>query len=320
MIMRSTRRLVVLLAATSLLAALPAAPAAAKLQIGISEQSPNMFTNKYFKPLKIHYARIVVPWNIMQRHDYWPRYFRAWLAGAKRMHVQPHVAFNIIDVKPKYFGKGPTVKQYAKMVKAFHKKYPQVTSFAPWNEENHQFQPTATVKHNNRGPKLAAAYYKALRRACPRCQILAADLLGSSNMHSWIKRFQRYYHGKATWGIHNYQDGNKPKAFKKTWTYLMTRYVKGKIWSTEAGGIVGFKTVSGRVAYKYNPKRALRAQKRIFKLVTDRRVRSRYQRIYIYNWTGSWTAKKRTNRWDSGLMSVSGKPRPTYYDLKRRTH
>ena len=317
--MRSTRRLLVLLAATSVFAALPAAPAPAKLQIGISEQSPNMFSNKYFKPLKIRYARIVVPWNIMQRHDYWPRYLRTWLAGAKKMHVQPHVAFNIIDVKPKYFKKGPSVKAYAKMVKAFHKKYPVVKSFAPWNEENHAFQPTSVLRHN-KGPKLAAGYYKALRRACRKCKILAVDLLGSSNMHTWIKRFRKYYKGRATWGIHNYQDGNKPKAFKKTWTYLMTRYVKGPIWSTEAGGIVGFKTVKGRVAYKYNPKRALRAQKRIFSLMNNRRVRKRYQRIYVYNWTGSWTAKKHSNRWDSGLMAVNGKPRPTYYDLKRRTH
>jgi len=93
----------------------------------------------------------------------------------------------------------------------------------------------------------------------------------------------------------------------------MTRYVKGKIWSTEAGGIVGFKTVSGRVAYKYNPKRALRAQKRIFSLVTNRRVRSRYQRIYIYNWYSPGLKKP---QWDSGLIDGSGKERKTYRTLK----
>jgi hypothetical protein len=319
MTMRSTRRLLVLLATTSVLAALPAAPAAAKLQIGISEQNANMFDSKYFKPLKIKYARIVVPWNIMKRKDYWPGYLKAWLAGAKRRGVEPHVAFNIIDVSPKYFGKGPTPKQYFKMAKAFHKKYPQVKSFAPWNEENHKFQPTAKLTRN-KGPKLAAAYYKALRRACPKCKILAADTLGDANLKTWIKRFRRYYKGAGTWGIHNYQDGNKPKAFRKTWTYLFTKMVRGKIWSTEAGGIVGFKTVSGRVAYKYNPKRALRAQKRIFKLMNNRKVRKRYQRVYIYNWHGSWTKKRHTNRWDSGLIALNGKPRPTYYDLKKRTH
>jgi hypothetical protein len=313
MTMRSTRRLLVLLAATSALAALPAAPATAKLQIGISEQSPNMFANKWFKPLKIKYARIVIPWNILQRHDYWPGYFKAWLAGAKRNRVEPHVAFNVQDLRPKYFGKGPSVKTYTKMVKAFHKKYPQVKSFAPWNEENHQFQPTA------KNPKLAAQYFKALKKNCKGCRVLAVDILGSPNMKSWLKRFRRYYKGSATWGIHNYQDGNKPKAFKKTWTYLITRYVKGPIWSTEAGGIVGFKTLDGRVAYKYDINRALRAQKRIFKLMSDRRVRSRYKRVYVYNWTGSWTKKKHANRWDSGLIAPNGKPRPTYYDLKKRT-
>jgi hypothetical protein len=309
--MRHVPRIIVLLAISAALV-VPAAPAAAKLQIGISEQHSEMFTSKYFKPLKVKYARIVVPWNIMSRHDYWPAYLRAWLAGAKKMHVQPHVAFNIVDVVPKYFGKGPTLGQYTKMVKAFHKKYKQVKVFAPWNEENHVFQPTA--KH----PKLAAQYYKILKKNCRGCTVLAADLLGDSNMKSWVKKFRRYYKGRGPWGIHNYQDGNKPKAFKKTWTYLFTKMVKGPIWSTEAGGLVGFKTTKGRVAYKYNLARQLRAQKLEFKLMWDKRVRSRYKRVYMYNWFGTWTAKKRTDRWDSGLIALNGKPRPSYYDLKRR--
>ena len=308
---RHVPKLLALLTVTAVMA-LPAAPATAKLQIGISEQHSEMFASKYFKPLKVKYARIVVPWNIMSRHDYWPAFFRAWLAGAKAQHVQPHVAFNIVDVVPKYFGKGPTLAQYTKMVKAFHKKYPVVKTFAPWNEENHVFQPTA--KH----PKLAAQYYKILKKNCRGCTVLAADLLGDKNMKSWVRRFRRSYHGSGPWGIHNYQDGNKPKAFKKTWTYLFTKMVKGPIWSTEAGGLVGFKTTSGRVAYRYSLARQLRAQKLEFKLMWDRRVRSRYKRVYMYNWFGTWTAKKRTDRWDSGLLALNGKPRPAYYDLKRR--
>ena len=302
--MRHVPRIIALLAISAALV-VPAAPATAKLQIGISEQNSTMFASKYFKPLHVKYARIVVPWNILTRKDYWPGYLQAWLDGAAANGVEPHVAFNIKDFSPASQGKGPTLGQYTKLVKGFRKKYKQVKVFAPWNEENHVFQPTA--KH----PKLAAQYYKILKKNCHGCTVLAADLLGDSNMKSWVKKFKRSYHGRGPWGIHNYQDGNKPKAFKKTWTYLFTRMVKGPIWSTEAGGLVGFKTTSGRVAYKYSLSRQLKAQKLEFKLMWDKRV-------YMYNWFGTWTKTKRLNRWDSGLVDVKGKPRPAYKDLKLR--
>ena len=314
---RHPLRAFALLALTTACLALPAAPAAAKLQIGISEQKNEMFSNKYFKPLKVKYARIVVPWNIMSRKDYWPAYLQAWLAGAKATGVEPHVAFNIQDVKPKYFGKGPTPKQYAAMFKKFHRKYKQVRVLTPWNEENHVFQVTA------RKPKLAYTYYKILRKQCRSCKILAADVLDDSNLTSWIKKFKRYYKGRGTWGIHNYQDANKHRSFRSSWTYKMTKLVKGDIWSTEAGGLVGFKTVKGRVAYKYSLTRQIKAQKYLFKLMRNSKVRKRYTRVYIHHYFGTWTkGGKKTNRWDSGLLnyskSLSGKPRPAYYDLKKQ--
>jgi hypothetical protein len=308
----SRRRALLALTLAAACLAVPAAPAAAKLRVGISEQNANMFSSRYFKPLKVKHGRIVVPWNIMTRKDYWPGYLKAWLAGAKRTKVEPHVAFNIIDIKPKYFGKGPTTKQYAKLIKAFRKKYKQVRVFTPWNEANHAFQPTA------RRPKLAADYYKILRRNCPSCKILAADVLDDSNLTTWIRRFERYYKGTGTWGLHNYQDANKHRSFRSSWTYKMATIVKGDIWSTEAGGIVGFKTVKGRVAYKYSHSRQLPAQRHLFRLMTDRRVRHRYKRVYIYNYFGTWTKTRKTNRWDSGILAVNRKPRPAYYDLKKR--
>jgi len=311
------RKLTLLTLALAVLA-VPAASAGAKLQIGISEQNPNMFHNKYFAPLRIKYARMVVPWNILTRKDYWPSYLQAWLDGAKATGVEPHIAFNIVDIKPKYFGKGPTPAQYLKMFKGFRKKYPQVRSFTPWNEENHAFQPTA------RKPKLAYSYYRMARKACPRCKILAADVLDDSNLTSWLRKYKRYYHGTGTWGIHNYQDANKHRAFSKSWTYTITKLVRGDIWSTEAGGLVGFKTTKGRVAYKYSLTRQRRAQKYLFTLMGNRKVRNRYKRVYIYDYYGTWTAGgKKTNRWDSGLLNYSatlnGKPRPAYYDLKKLT-
>ena len=289
-----------------------AAPAGAKIGIGISEQNPNVFANKYFKQLKLRYARIVVPWDITTRKDYWRGYLKAWLAGAKADHIQPHVAFGIKAIEPKYFGKGPTPKQYAKMFKRFRKRYPQVRTFSPWNEENHVFQPTA------RRPKLAAKYYRIVKKNCRGCKVLAADMLDDANLSSWLRRYKKAVGpSPRLWGLHNYQDANKHRSLKTSWTYQLTKLVRGDIWSTEAGGLVGFKTVKGRVAYKYSLSRQRRAQKYLFKLMANRRVRSRYKRVYVYNFFGTWSKRRKTNRWDSGLIGLNGKPRPAFRDLKK---
>src|SRR5688500_3544986 len=113
--------------------ALGAAPASAKLTVGISESNPHFFNDPYFKPLGVKHARMVVPWNILQRKDYWPAYLQLWLDNAAATGVEPHVAFNIIDYRPKYYGKGPTLGQYKKLIQGFRKKYPTVKSFTPWN-------------------------------------------------------------------------------------------------------------------------------------------------------------------------------------------
>jgi hypothetical protein len=289
-----------------------AAPAGAKLSVGISEQSSEMFTNKYFKPLKIRKARLVVPWNVLSRKDYWPAYLDAWLAGAKANGVEPHIAWNIADFSASKRGKGPKPARLQRITKAFRKKYPQVKVFTPWNEVNHAFQPTA------RKPKLAYQYYRAVKKACPKCKVLAADVLDDSSMVSWVRKFKRYYKGRGIWGIHNYGDANKHRSLKASFTYKLARMVKGKIWSTEAGGIVGFKTIKGRVGYKYSTARQVKAQNYLFKLMRNRKVRKRYDRVYIYNYFGTWSkAGKKTNRWDSGLLNLDGTPRPAYRALKR---
>jgi hypothetical protein len=200
-------------------------------------------------------------------------------------------------------------------VKGFRKKYPSVRVFTPWNEANHSFQPTA------RKPKLAADYYKILRRNCKNCKVLAADVLDDANLESWMRKFKRYYNGRGTWGLHNYQDANKRRAFRVSWTLKMAKLVKGDIWSTEAGGLVGFKTVKGRIAYKFNTTRQLRAQQYLFQLMRNAKVRNRYKRVYIYHFFGTWTKAKPApggERWDSGLLGATGKPRPAYYDLRKQ--
>jgi hypothetical protein len=263
----------------------------------------------------MRYGRIVVPWNVAELKGYWPRYLTSWLTGAQADHVEPHVAFGVQSLSPRFVGRGPSAAGYAKAIKAFRKHWPQVKVFSPWNEENHSFQVTA--KH----PRLAVEYYKTLKRICGSCTVLGADMLDDQNLTSWLRRYQAYARqyriSPKVWGLHNYQDANHHRSFRTSWTYKLTKLVKGPIWSTEAGGLVGFKTVKGRVAYRYSPTRARKAQKYLFQLMANKQVRARYKRVYIYNFYGTWSQRRKTNRWDSGLIGLNGRPRSTYSDLKR---
>ena len=57
-------------------------------------------------------------------------------------------------------------------------------------------------------PERVAAYFNVIRKRCPRCQVVAADVLDDPNMVSWVRRFQRLAPGPHLWGLHNYRDAN----------------------------------------------------------------------------------------------------------------
>jgi len=311
---RSAFRMSLLAMVLAVAGGFAAAPASA-IQIGISEQNGQMFYDPLFAPLHIHYARLVVPWNLALSSSKVAKPYIEWLAGAQLTGVEPHVAFNAVGYKRN--PKGPTPAQYARAVSAFHHRWPAVHVFSAWNEENHYIQPTA------KSPKLAASYYKILRRVCPTCQVVAADMLDDANLASWLKQFLKYTHGTPRlWGLHNYQDVNHHRTLSKSWTLRLTRMVKGTIWSTEAGGIVSFRAPSGKTVYPYNTARAAANLKYLLTLMANPLVRSRYQRTYIYNFYGSWDGKakdKSVNRWDSGLVGTNHKPRPAYGILQHAT-
>jgi hypothetical protein len=158
------RRRVSLLVSLAVLGIAPAASAG--LRVGISEQDPNVFTSRWFAPLEMRDARIVVPWNVLDRRDWWPGYLKAWLDNARAAGVTPHVAFGVADLKPSEFGRGPTPRRYRRVIRSFRRAYPWVRTFTPWNEANHVFQPTA------KRPKLAWRYYRIVRQECWRCTVL----------------------------------------------------------------------------------------------------------------------------------------------------
>lgn len=289
----------------------PTAPAGA-IEVGLSEQSPHVFASRWFAPLQVRHARIVVPWDILKRRDWWPGYLRAWLDGARAAGVTPHVAFGIADLVPGEYGRGPSPRQYRALVRAFRRAYPQVRTFTPWNEANHVFQPTA------RRPRLAARYHRILRSACPRCTVLAADVADLGNLDRWLRGFLRHHRGPGIWGLHNYRDANQRLALRDSATLRMTRLVRGPIWSSEAGGIVGYRSVGRDDGYRFDPRRQLRAQRHLFRLLAHPRVRDRYPRLYLHNFFGTWTRRSAPDRWDSGLLGADGRPRPAWWDLRRR--
>jgi hypothetical protein len=287
-----------------LLAALVAVPAAqAKVRVGLSEQSASMFDQPNWAKLKLKRVRYILPWdyakspgNYAEVTDFMNR------ARAKRQEVL--VTFSATRgcfVNNRYSKrkacKAPSQKAYKAAVKGFRKQFRYAKTFTPWNEVNHVSQPTY------KKPKLAAKYYKTLKSVCKGCTVMAADVLDSSDVKTYLRKFLRASKGKGRiWGLHNYKDVNR---FQSKGVKNVLSVVKGKVWLTETGGIVNFKP-----NFKYSLKRAAKATKYMFALA---RKRKRVQRIYVYRWFG----EPRSARFDAGLVNPNGTSRPALKQFKK---
>jgi hypothetical protein len=177
------------------------------------------------------------------------------------------------------------------------KRYPEIKQFQTWNEANHGTQPVW------KKPGLAAKYYNSMRRTCPECTITAPSVLDAPNMTWWITRFKRKTrYPVRIWALHNHIDANRHRT---SGTREMLRITRGKLWFTETGGIVN-RYIDGRRRKQYNQRNAVRAIRNVFKLA--RLNKRRITRIYLYHWKAP---KERRPRWDSGLVSRTGKTRPS---------
>jgi hypothetical protein len=130
-------------------------------------------------------------------------------------------------------------------------------------------------------------------------------------MSAYISSFRRSAKGSPrVWGIHNYGDVNRRRTTK---TREILRAVPGEVWMTETGGLVTFLP-----NFRYSPARAAARTKDMFELAdaydTRRRgMRSRITRVYPYQYTGVG----REERFDAGLITEGGRPRPAYAVFKR---
>jgi hypothetical protein len=303
-----------------LVLAVPAA-AEAKYSVGIGEQNPGVFDNTAWQSAKLKRIRYMVPWD-WQKHPYQILQDENWMTRAHAAGQDVLVTFTAprgcYNTKKGFYYKGkarckaPSVSAYRKQFRAFDLRYPWVRTYSAWNEVNHVSQPTKS------NPKLAAQYYTVLKGDCRvrKCQVMALDLLDSSNMIPYLLQFKRYIHGyPQLWGLHNYQDVNR---FTSADTLRLLRAVGGQVWLTETGGFAGF----GR-SFKYSLTRQTKALRWMFKLAdrydTHRSgAKARLTRLYVYSWFGQprTKANKKINPFDAGLVYYSGAPRPAYNVFK----
>ncbi len=201
----------------------------------------------------------------------------------------------------------PSAREYERHFKLFRAAFPYVKTISPFNEVNHFTQPTA------RNPKAAARFTDIARRNCRGCKIVVANILDQAdnprvknptfrNTIRYVKAFRRALKSPRTiCGVHNYSDVNRRRNIG-TKTVIKALGCR-QIWLTETGGIYSFGS------FKPSAKRQLDRTKYMFKLA---RQNKRIKRLYVHTFYGG------VNDFDAGLVGANGKPRPAYFEVKKR--
>jgi hypothetical protein len=294
--------LTVLLAVITAVAFPVTAEARRVLTIGIGEQHGEFFDDPRMEALGVRHARLIVNYDLAATG-----YYDVWLNAAHAHGVKVLVAFSNHSTRPRRL---PSVATYRRVVRRFHLRYPWVRELSVWNEANAGYQPT------HRRPRRAARYYSALRSVCRRCAVVAADVLDRRGVYRWLRVFQRHVPGRPRlWGLHNWGDANRGRGRPaRSETARLTRFLPGRVWVTETGGVVAFRrNKARRFTYHYNERRAARATARVFRLA---RASKRITRVYIYH----WRAPAVFSSWDSGLVAQDGRARPALDVVRRQVN
>jgi hypothetical protein len=285
------------------------AHAASRLTVGISDNSPAIFTDPRFHWLGVKVARLVVAWDVVKRPAElsWQT---AWLEAARAHGVKPLVVFNI---DPRHPTQLPSLNAYGSAVRRFIKLFPWVHDYSAWNEENHYLQPTS------RNPQRAAQYFNLLSLYCRSCSITAADVLDIANMAEWVGKFLHYAHHPRLWGLHNYVDLS---AGSHERTSLFLRMVPGQVWFTETGGVVWrYEHANGGHRAYYISHSEAYASQVAGHLLALAGISSRITRVYYYQWrvphSLSWAKQHGKLSWDSGLLRPNCAVRPAFGVIAR---
>ena len=299
------RLLVLSLVASVCVTGLTASSAGAVVSVGIGDQNPEVFSEPLFKQLGVKRTRYVTPWNSITAD---PVKLDTWIRTAQRNGLEPHIAFGKRQglVCPSRLCRPPSIRSYTAAFRAFRAKYPEIKVIAPWNEAN------SNTNEAGKSPRFAAQTFNVARRYCRGCTLVGADLLDINNLSRYIDQFRRFADAEPRiWGLHNYGDTNR---FRTNGARTLLKKVRGRIWFTETGGIVTFRTADGRVALPTSESRAARSYEFLLgRLVNlDRR---RIQRVYTYNWKP--LPPGMLDRFDAGVVRFDDTPRPSYGVLQK---
>jgi hypothetical protein len=285
-----------------------AAPAAqANFVVAIGDQNAGMFAQPRFQALKIKKVRYIVPWDFYKDAGQAAE-VAAYMNAARAANQDVLVSFTAR--RGCYNGRysrskacrAPSTSAYKSAFLRFDRQYNWVKTYSAWNEVNHVSQPTA------KSPKLAARYYNVLRNytRSRKFKLVAADVLDSSNVASYLRSFLRSAKGSPRlWGVHNYADVNRKRS---RGTRAVLKTVPGEVWMTETGGILQFAPDFPR-----SESRAASRASFTFSLASTyskRRsgYRSKIARLYYYQYTGADPSA----RFDAGLVNPDGSPRKAY--------
>ena len=289
-----------------------AAQARTSIRVGIGDQSASMFDQSAFQRAKFKRVRFLVPWNVMD--DASQRLAaRAYVQRARAggMQLLLHVSTDDYRIKR---ARLPSLATYRRQVGRIVRYFRAlgVRDFGTWDEVNHASQPTY------RSPSHAALFfremYRAVRRHCRTCAVVALDVLDQVGVERYMAAFYRRlsptYRRRATLvGIHNYGDVNRKRtSFTRAIIRQAHRYnPQARFWLTETGGIVKLGN-----SFACSTSRAAARLSWMFHLARLYRT-SGIARLYIYNWTGAGCQA----RFDAGLTAPDGAPRAGYRYLRK---
>jgi hypothetical protein len=280
-------------------AAAPAAPTAAApphVVMGMGEQNPTMFGDSRFLDTGIRNARLILPYDVVKARGWQLAVADLWLSEARREGIEPLVTFTARWGDRRRFHL-PSVREYSHRIAEFRARYPWVHELGTWNEAN-----LASSQPTGHHPRHVAALYRALKRRCKGCTVVATDILLTGNWRTW--RWLRAFRAAAgrgphIFGLHNYPEVTRLRS--KVTRAFLRRMPHARVWITETGGIVQHN------AWEYNEDRAARVIRHVFKITN---ALPRIERLYLYNWRFDGN-----RHWDSGLIARNGRPRRGYYEL-----
>lgn len=307
------RRIIVLsLLVAAVAGAILAAPAQARLVVGLGDQKPDTFSDPNFLRLGVNRTRLIVPWDAINKPGERAG-VDAWMRAARQRRLEVVVAFNLSSSQacPARPCRAPSTRAYQSAVRKFHRRYRRygVRVYQPWNESNSRTQPTA----GRSGARKVAGYYRVLRRMCGRrCTVTGADIQDIGAFTTYARDFLRYVGRRQRpriMGLHNYNDTNY-RRITNTRAYIRALPRGTRVWLTETGGVYSFVPQSGRGGLRPSESRQARAMTHMYRIA--RRFPRSIDRIYIYQWRAF-----ASDRFDAGIVDPNGVPRRAYGVIRK---